>query len=99
MNEDDFMKITWFDWTEQWFVDHALLFLFALGLVGGFILGRKKRQIVSGLVWGGLLGPLGWIVIHYLPYRGSKCPDCLDPIDPAARKCRHCGSIQQIKSA
>jgi predicted amidophosphoribosyltransferase len=64
-------------------------------IIGGIIgagIGQEKKQWASGLLWGALLGPIGWIIVYFLPHRGPKCPECLAPVDPAARKCRHCGS-------
>ena|ERR1700678_2067315 len=71
-------------------------------IIGGFIgagLGREKNQSASGLVWGALLGPIGWIIVYFLPHRGPKCPECLAPIAPDARKCRHCGSQSNAYAA
>jgi hypothetical protein len=65
------------------------------GLVGAAI-GQPKGQCSSGIVWGGFLGPLGWLIVYFLPNLCPKCPECLAPIDPAARKCRHCGSALSI---
>jgi len=65
---------------------------FALGAGIGGLIGRKRGRVYSGIVWGFLLGPLGWLVLYALPNLGPKCPECLAPIDRAARKCRHCGS-------
>ena len=76
------------------------LLWFAIGGAVGAALGEKKKQMTSGLFWGAFLGPVGWIVVYFLADRGPKCPDCLAPVDPAARKCRHCGSeLNAVKAA
>lgn len=60
--------------------------------VGGLI-GWRKKQVVSGIVWGGLLGPVGWLVTLLLPSRGPKCPLCGGALaNEIVPKCRHCGS-------
>ncbi len=61
------------------------------GVIGGLI-GARKKQVVSGVVWSVLLGPIGWIIAFVLPHRGTKCPHCGGVL--AAKgvpKCMHCG--------
>lgn len=38
----------------------------------GYLAGKSKRQAVSGVVWGTLLGPLGLIIVLLLPTRPEK---------------------------
>ena len=62
------------------------------GLVGAAI-GSTRRQIFSGLVWGVILGPIGWVIVFMLPDLRAKCPECRGSLpDAQVRRCRHCGS-------
>ena len=90
--DSDPEKITRSDRVIEWFSDNAWIVWVVAGAAVGAAPGRKKRQVLSGLIWGAFLGPIGWLVLLALPDRGPKCPECLAPIDPSARKCRHCGS-------
>jgi len=57
------------------------------GLIGGYR-GRKS----DGLMFGLLLGPIGWIITALLPESGAKCPECLGVVPAAAKRCKHCGA-------
>jgi hypothetical protein len=59
-------------------------------VIGGMI-GSVRNQITSGVVWGLLLGPLGWLITFLLPDQRYKCPECHGPIEEGVRRCRHCG--------
>ena len=70
------------------------LWVFWLGFSAavGALIGRRKRQAVSGFVWGFVLGPLGWIVALLLPSRLPRCRMCGGELpDESVVKCRHCG--------
>jgi hypothetical protein len=43
------------------------------------------------VVWGGLLGPIGWIIVLFLDHR-EKCGECRGPIVEGAKRCQHCGA-------
>jgi hypothetical protein len=64
----------------------------ASALIGGLI-GNRKKQVASGVIWGLLLGPLGWVVVLLLPSRGPRCSEC-GGVLPSSKvaKCMHCGS-------
>ena len=44
----------------------------------------------SGVVWGALLGPIGWILVLFLDQR-AKCPECRESLAEGAKRCQHCG--------
>lgn len=64
----------------------ALLLALVVGVLCAEVgrrLGAPKDRAVPGMVWGLLLGPLGWIVI-------LLSPDLRHPIDRGFRVCRSC---------
>ena len=62
----------------------------ACGVVGALI-GLAKGRWLSGLVWGLVLGPIGWIVIALSKSSLVECPECGLRNVPSAKACRHCG--------
>jgi hypothetical protein len=73
-------------------VDGGVLIFFWLVVsagVGGLI-GASRNNVGSGVVWGALLGPLGWIIVLFLDMR-AKCPACRGPLAEGALRCQHCG--------
>jgi hypothetical protein len=68
----------------------ALFITLACALVGAFI-GWAKGRWLAGLVWGALLGPIGWLVIALSRSGHPECPECGRRNVPAAKVCRHCG--------
>ena len=61
-----------------------------VGAVVGGIIGASRNNAESGVVWGGLLGPIGWLIILFLDKR-PKCPECRGVLPEGARRCQHCG--------
>lgn len=61
------------------------------GLIGALI-GQRKGRVGAGLLFGWLLGPLGWLVVALGPNLKRKCPYCRGVIAEGAVKCKHCGS-------
>jgi hypothetical protein len=57
----------------------------------GALIGRARGRISSGLVWGVLLGPLGWLVTALLPDHRLECPLCKGTVPQGAVRCMHCG--------
>ena len=58
-------------------------------IIGGLI-GATRNNAGSGIVWGALLGPIGWILVLFLDQR-TKCPECRGPVPKGANRCLHCG--------
>jgi hypothetical protein len=50
----------------------------ASGMIGGLI-GARRKQVVSGVVWGALLGPVGWIIVILLPQPVTSKPAAAAP--------------------
>lgn len=72
------------------------LWYWALGLtllcaVIGALLGMAKGRWLWGLVWGAVLGPIGWIIVLLSSAVQSPCPECAKPNPPRLKRCRHCG--------
>ena len=70
-----------------------ILFWLFIGAVVGGLIGSKHNQVGSGVVWGALLGPIGWIITLVLPDARPKCPECRGAIPEDARRCQHCGFV------
>jgi hypothetical protein len=59
--------------------------------VVGAIIGHAKGRWLAGLLWGVVLGPIGWLVIALSKGHYVECPECSRHNVPAAKACRHCG--------
>ena len=70
----------------------ALLFgAFICAMIGGGI-GSNKNNGLGGFFLGGLLGPIGWVIVLMLPDPTmSECPECKGKCPGEAKRCRHCG--------
>lgn len=66
-------------------------FWLIVGAVVGGVIGASRNNVGSGVVWGALLGPIGWILVLFLDER-AKCPECRGALPEGARRCSHCGS-------
>jgi hypothetical protein len=71
----------------------ALMVVLAVQAGIGGLIGRWRGRPGSGVVWGLLLGPVGWIVTAMLKDMRPKCPDCGGVRVEDARKCRFCGTV------
>jgi len=58
----------------------------------GLAIGQSKGRPVAGLIWGFLVGPLGWLLVAIGPNMKPKCPHCGGEIVEGASKCKNCGS-------
>jgi hypothetical protein len=65
-----------------------LIWILVCGGVG-FLIGRSRDQAASGIIWGAILGPIGWIVVLCLPDNRPKCPECKGMIPFGAKRCLH----------
>ena len=72
--------------------DFGLIFIFWLiiGIIVGGVIGSTRNNVGTGLVLGGLLGPIGWIIVLFLDER-PKCPECRGSLPDNAKRCQHCG--------
>jgi hypothetical protein len=59
------------------------------GGIGGLI-GASRNNVGSGIFWGVLLGPVGWVLVLFLDNR-TKCPKCQSPVPDKALCCGQCG--------
>jgi hypothetical protein len=72
-----------------------LVWMVICGGVGGLI-GEKHNRTVSGVVWGALLGPIGWLIVFLLPDqrpKRAKCLECGERAAEGARLCQHCSHL------
>ena len=74
----------------------VLLFGAIAGVIVGAIIGESKGRAGEGAVLGGLLGPIGWLVVGLGPdYKAAsesrKCPFCAELVKREATVCKHCG--------
>lgn len=81
-------------WTEHMdLLIQYLLWVLVFALVGAAI-GQKRGRVFAGFLLGGLIGPLGWLVILLGPdYSGQfrACPYCAESVRAGAIVCKHCG--------
>lgn len=81
-----------------------LVFWFlVLGGIGQAIAKRRGLRSVHGWIIGGLLGPIGWIILLLIPPSAKdterknrsdgmkKCPQCAEWVKRGAKVCRYCG--------
>ena len=72
-----------------------LFYILLWGLIGGLVghaIGKAKGRPEDGVLWGVLLGFIGWLVIAAGPDKRPKCPECLGATIPGARRCKNCGA-------
>ncbi len=71
--------------------DGAYIFFWLLvGAAVGGVIGGTRNNVGSGIVWGALLGPIGWILVLFMDER-AKCPECQGRLADGAHRCQHCG--------
>jgi len=72
-------------------MDFAAIFIWIVvcAIIGG-VIGASRNNVGSGVIWGALLGPIGWILVFFLDQR-DKCTECRGPIPDGATRCQHCG--------
>ncbi|MBN8726212.1 MAG: hypothetical protein J0H15_00725 [Xanthomonadales bacterium] len=62
----------------------------ACALVGALI-GLARGRWLAGLLWGAVLGPIGWLVMLLSRPNRIECPACSRGNPPNVKACRHCG--------
>jgi len=63
------------------------------GLIGGLI-GNGKERGMEGLIWGLLLGPMGWVIVLARSDSRRKCPACGGALgEGKVSRCKNCGSV------
>lgn len=67
-----------------------IFFGMIVGAAVGAAIGSTRNNVGGGLFLGGLLGPIGWILVLFLDNR-PKCPACKAPLNVGAIRCFHCG--------
>lgn len=84
-------------------MDQIFLWWIFCAIIGGAI-GAIKGKTGAGVLWGGLLGPIGILVISVQTsekkksLRGTKmCPKCAERVQREAVLCKHCGSDVETK--
>lgn len=70
----------------------VILYMIIFGGIGHAI-GKSKKREDDGLMWGILLGPLGWIITALLPEKFDwECPYCDMGLKKKSRICHNCHS-------
>ena len=67
-----------------------VVWILIFGLVGALI-GKRRGRIGSGVFWGVLFGPLGWLITALLTDLRPKCSLCGAAVNRGATRCCHCG--------
>lgn len=66
-----------------------IIFWFLCVIIGA-ILGHRKGELIGGLLFGLLLGPIGVVIV--LLHKGNRqaCPYCRELMHKEATVCPHC---------
>jgi len=67
-----------------------IVFWIIVGAAVGGVIGASRNNVGSGVIWGALLGPIGWILVLFMDER-DKCPECQGRLADGALRCQHCG--------
>lgn len=63
----------------------------AVCVLGGAAIGWIKGRVRAGIIWGAVLGPIGWIIVALSASKLPACPECAKGNPASAKVCRHCG--------
>lgn len=73
----------------------ALAYFVVFGSIG-LLIGQRRGRGFAGLVWGMVLGPVGWLLMFLLPSAASRkagaCPHCGGVLPVGQMSCNHCGN-------
>lgn len=66
----------------------------ALSALVGLAIGNGKGRPTAGLIWGFVLGPIGWLIVAVSPaamaHKAKPCPYCLGAVPLNQSVCAHC---------
>jgi hypothetical protein len=80
-------------------ISPLLSFWVFISSIVGKLIGDRKGRGGAGLLFGALLGPIGWLIILLGPDLKAeqeaaqlrKCPFCAELVQREAKVCKHCG--------
>jgi predicted RNA-binding Zn-ribbon protein involved in translation (DUF1610 family) len=67
-----------------------IVFWLLVGAAVGGLIGASRNNVGSGILWGAMFVPIGWIIVLFLDNR-PKCLECRAPLNQGATRCSHCG--------
>lgn len=70
-----------------------LLLWIIIGALVGTVIGQQKDRAGAGLLFGLLLGPIGWLIIAAGPNLKPKCTECGGIVPEGVNRCMHCGQL------
>jgi predicted amidophosphoribosyltransferase len=71
-----------------------LLYWVSISGTIGALIGSIKGNMGLGVLLALLLGPVGWLLICFVPDKRRKCPQCAGALpDAKVARCKHCGSL------
>lgn len=75
-------------------METLLLVIIVCAAIGALIGGSYRGRGLAGLLWGGFLGPLGWLMVVLGPDQRKPqfvaCPHCGAKVPTGAPECPHC---------
>jgi hypothetical protein len=85
-------------------MDILIVYLLGMAIASlvGAAVGQLRGRILAGFLFGGLLGPVGWLLVAIGPNYSKdvrKCPFCSEFVKSAANICKHCGKSLSVSTA
>jgi len=68
-----------------------IAFAALVGALIGALCGQARGRVGAGVIFGLLLGPIGWLLVLVGKDYRPKCPHCGGVIETGKRVCKHCG--------